>query len=91
MTQDSVVSICVSAMELAMKVAMPLLLVGLIVGLLVSIFQAVTQIQEATLAFVPKAIAVSVALLVCGHWMITEAVDFTEGLFAMIPTYLGDG
>ena len=52
-------------------------------------FQSITQIQEPTLSFVPKAVAVAIALLVCGHWMISEAVSFTQGLFALIPTYTG--
>ena len=58
------------------------------VGFAISVFQSITQIQEATLSFVPKAIAVSIALIVCGHWMISEAVTFTNQLFAMIPSYL---
>jgi flagellar biosynthetic protein FliQ len=91
MTEANVLALALQALLLAAKLAAPMLVTSLVVGFAISVFQSVTQIQEATLAFVPKAIAVSVALLVCGHWMITEAVDFTNNLFAMIPTYLGDG
>ena len=91
MTEANVLALALQALVLAAKLAAPMLVTSLVVGFAISVFQSITQIQEATLAFVPKAIAVSVALLICGHWMITEAVDFTEGLFAMIPTYLGDG
>ena len=67
MSQDQVISICVSAMELAMKIALPILLVGLILGLLVSIFQAVTQIQEQTLSFIPKIVGLGVVLSSSGR------------------------
>jgi flagellar biosynthetic protein FliQ len=91
MTESDVLALALQALLLAAKLAAPMLVTSLVVGFAISVFQSITQIQEATLAFVPKAIAVSVALLVCGHWMITEAVDFTTGLFAMIPRYLGNG
>jgi flagellar biosynthetic protein FliQ len=89
MSQDQVISICVSAMELAMKVAMPLLLVGLIVGLLVSIFQAATQIQEQTLSFIPKIAGLAVVLVVGGPWMLGQLITWTEGLYAEIPKLVG--
>jgi flagellar biosynthesis protein FliQ len=90
MNENQVIDLALRALLLAGELAAPLLITALVVGFAISVFQSITQIQEATLAFVPKAIAVSVALLVCGHWMITEAVDFTNGLFAMIPSYLGE-
>ena len=62
---------------------------ALVVGFIVSLLQSVTQIQEVTLSFVPKAIAAAVALLVSGHWMISELVSFTHELFARIPSLLG--
>jgi flagellar biosynthesis protein FliQ len=89
MSQDQVISICVSAMELAMKVAMPMLLVGLIVGLLVSIFQAATQIQEQTLSFIPKIAGLAVVLVVGGPWMLGQLLTWTEGLYAEIPKLVG--
>ena len=89
MSQDQVISISVSAMELAMKIATPLLLVGLIVGLLVSIFQAVTQIQEMTLTFIPKVLALAVVLVVAGPWMLGQLLSWTEELYGQIPKLVG--
>jgi len=89
MTQDQVISICVSAMELAMKIAMPLLLVGLVVGLLVSIFQAATQIQEQTLSFIPKIAGLAVVLVVGGPWMLGQLITWTQGLYSEIPKLVG--
>jgi flagellar biosynthesis protein FliQ len=89
MSQDTVVSICTSAMEVAMKVALPLLLVGLIVGLAVSIFQAVTQIQEQTLSFIPKIAGLAVVLVVAGPWMLGQLLTWTEQLYAQIPNLVG--
>ncbi len=66
-----------------------MLVTALVVGFSVSLVQSVTQIQEVTLSFVPKAIAAAVALLVCGHWMISELVTFTHQLFERIPALLG--
>jgi len=59
------------------------------VGFAISLFQSVTQIQEATLSFVPKAIGVGVALLASGNWMLHELITFTTGLYNQIPTLLG--
>jgi flagellar biosynthesis protein FliQ len=89
MSQDTVISVCVSAMEVAMKIALPLLLVGLVVGLLVSIFQAVTQIQEQTLSFIPKIAGLAVVLVVLGPWMLGQIVAWTEELYAQIPSMVG--
>jgi flagellar biosynthesis protein FliQ len=89
MSQDSVISICVSAMEVAMKIALPLLLVGLIVGLIVSIFQAVTQIQEQTLSFIPKIAGMAVVLVVAGPWMLSQILSWTEELYSQIPALVG--
>jgi flagellar biosynthesis protein FliQ len=89
MSQDQVISLCVSAMELALKIATPLLLVGLIVGLLVSIFQAVTQIQEQTLSFIPKIAGMAVVLVVAGPWMLGQLLSWTEELYGQIPKLVG--
>jgi flagellar biosynthetic protein FliQ len=91
MDQNQVVDLALRALMLAAELAAPLLITALVVGFAISVFQSITQIQEATLSFVPKAIAVAIALVVCGHWMITEAVDFTNGLFALLPKLLGGG
>ncbi len=89
MNQNQVIDLALRALMLAAELSAPLLVTALVVGFAISVFQSITQIQEATLSFVPKAIAVAIALLVCGHWMISEAVSFTNQLFAMIPSYLG--
>ena len=89
MNQDVVISLAMQAMSLALKVGLPLLLAGLVVGLIVSIFQAVTQIQEMTLAFIPKIIAVGVVLVVAGPWMLGQIVGYTEQLYGGIPGLVG--
>jgi flagellar biosynthetic protein FliQ len=89
MTDTQVVHLGLQAMTLAVKLGAPILLTALIVGFAVSLFQSVTQIQEVTLSFVPKAIAVGIALLVTGNWMLHEMVSFTTGIFAQIPALIG--
>ncbi len=89
MNQDVVVNLAMDALMLGLKVAMPLLLAGLIVGLVVSVFQAVTQIQEMTLAFIPKIIAVAVVLVVGGPWMLGQLVSYTVSLYESIPEMTG--
>ncbi|MGY1699056.1 flagellar biosynthesis protein FliQ [Geodermatophilus sp. SYSU D00766] len=89
MTDADVTEIAVETMTVGAKVAAPVLLTALLVGFLISLFQAATQIQEPTLSFVPKMIAVSVALLVTGNWVLAEMVSFTEHLFDQLPRLLG--
>ena len=89
MTPQMVVSLGREALMLTVMISGPLLLFALIVGLLISIFQAVTQIQEMTLTFVPKILAVALALLLFLPWMINMATDFTRHIFDMIPTLVG--
>ena len=89
MNQDVVINLAMDAMGLAMKVGLPLLLAGLIVGLLVSIFQAVTQIQEQTLAFIPKILAIAGVLIVGGPWMLNQLLSYTTDLWSRIPTLVG--
>jgi flagellar biosynthesis protein FliQ len=79
------------AMIAAAKLSAPVLITALVVGFAISLFQSVTQIQEPTLAFVPKAVAVAIVLLISGHWMISEMVDFTHALFEKIPGLLAGG
>jgi flagellar biosynthetic protein FliQ len=88
-TDSDITDIAVQTMMLAAKVAAPILLTSLLVGFAISLFQAATQIQEPTLSFVPKVIAVSIALLVTGNWTLSELVSFTHQLFAMLPHLLG--
>jgi len=89
MTQDTVVSIVVQAMTVGLKVGLPILLVGLVIGLLVSIFQAVTQIQEQTLSFIPKIAGLAVVLVIAGPWMLGQLLNWTEDLYGQIPKLVG--
>ena len=89
MNDSQVVHLGLQAMTMAAKLSAPVLLTALMVGFAISLFQSVTQIQEATLSFVPKAIGVGVALLASGNWMLHELITFTTGLYNQIPTLLG--
>jgi flagellar biosynthetic protein FliQ len=89
MTQDTVVSVAVSAMELALKVGAPIMLVGLVIGLAVSVFQAVTQIQEQTLSFIPKIVGMAVLVVIAGPWMLGQLITWTQQLYAGIPSMVG--
>jgi flagellar biosynthetic protein FliQ len=89
MTDNQVITIGLQAMTMAAKLCAPILITALVIGFAISLFQSVTQIQEATLSFVPKAIGVAVALLVSGNWMLHELVTFTTGLYNQIPKLLG--
>jgi flagellar biosynthesis protein FliQ len=89
MNQDTVVSLATQAMILALKIAGPMLVAGLVVGLLVSIFQAVTSIQEQSLTFIPKVIAVAVLIVVLGPWMLDQLVGYAQNLYLSIPSLIG--
>lgn len=89
MTPESVLDIGRQALYLTMLLAGPLLGAALVVGLLVGVFQAATQIQEMTLSFIPKLMALVFALLVAGPWMLAQLRDFTIELFVAIPGMLG--
>ena len=88
MTVDEVTAIASSALYLVIKVAAPVLLVSLIVGLLISIFQTVTSIQEQTLTFVPKILAVFLSLIVLGNWMLSELSGFMVTLWSDFSRYV---
>ncbi|HEY5248627.1 MAG TPA: flagellar biosynthetic protein FliQ [Dermatophilaceae bacterium] len=88
MNDSAVMHIAVETMILATKLGAPILLVSLAVGFGVSVLQSVTQIQEITLSFVPKLFAVAVVILVSGHWMLDQAIDFTRALFEALPQLL---
>ena len=85
MSEDMVIDVGMDALMVALKVALPLLAAGLIVGLLVSIFQAITQIQEPTLVFIPKILAMVAVGVVAGPWMLDQVLTWTEQLYAGIP------
>jgi flagellar biosynthetic protein FliQ len=85
MTPETVMTMGRQAMEVTLLVAAPLLLVALVIGLVVSIFQAATQINEATLSFIPKLVGVVVALVVAGPWMLSVMTDYMRQVLTGIP------
>lgn len=89
MTPETVMTIGTRALEMTLLLAAPLLLVALAVGLVVGIFQAATQINEMTLSFIPKLVALAAALAVAGRWMLGTLMDYTRELFASIPGLIG--
>lgn len=88
MTPDLVMQIARDAIEITLYLALPILGVGLVVGLLISVFQAMTQIQEATLTFVPKLVVVLVALLFLSPWMMRKMISYTEQVIVNLPQYV---
>ncbi|TFC75576.1 flagellar biosynthesis protein FliQ [Cryobacterium sp. TMS1-20-1] len=91
MDTNAVLDIGLQGLILAAKLSAPILITALVVGFGISLLQSITQIQEVTLSFVPKAVAVALALLITGHWMIAESVSFTYAMFEKIPALLGGG
>ena len=89
MTNELVLSLAERGIYTILLVAGPLLILALAVGLLVSIFQATTQIQEQTLAFIPKIIAVLVGLVIFGPWMLSTMVEFASGIFQNLNLLVG--
>ncbi|MDT3668911.1 MAG: flagellar biosynthesis protein FliQ [Aromatoleum sp.] len=89
MTPGMVVDIGRQAVEITLMMSAPLFLAALVTGLVVSVFQAATQINEMTLTFVPKLVAVFATLVIAGNWMITLITDFTRRLLESIPTVIG--
>lgn len=89
MTPEFVINLGSEAIKLALMVSLPLLGVGLIVGLLVAVLQATTQVQEMTLSFVPKIVAVLLTLMVASPWIIQKLANFTSNLIQSIPTIIG--
>ena len=89
MNQDTVVNLATSAMTLALEVAGPMLLVGLVIGLAVSLFQAVTQIQEQSLSFIPKIVGLAVLIVILGPWMLGQLVSYATNLYLNIPNLVG--
>jgi flagellar biosynthesis protein FliQ len=89
MNQDTVINLATQAMSLALKIAGPLLLVGLVIGLIVSLFQAVTQIQEQSLSFLPKIVGVAVVIVLLGPWMLGQIITYAQNLWMSIPQMVG--
>jgi len=88
MTSDFVIGLARQALENMLIISLPVLTVSLVVGLAISIFQAVTQLQETTLTFVPKIIVTFIALLIFGPWMINRITDFTREILQNIPNWI---
>ncbi|AMD92730.1 flagellar biosynthesis protein FliQ [Desulfomicrobium orale] len=88
MTPEFVIGFARQSIELTMSISLPMLGVGLAVGVVVSILQAATQIQEMTLTFVPKIIAVFLALLISFPWVMDKMITFTQDIFLNFPQYI---
>lgn len=88
MSEDFIIQLGQQAVWVVLKVCAPVLILGLLVGLLVSIFQATTQIQEQSLAFIPKILAVIVAFIFFGPWMLTVVLDFTRRILGDLSSFV---
>ena len=88
MTEEFVVRLAMDALWTGLKVAGPILIVTLVVGLVISTIQAVTQVNEATLNFVPKALALIATLALLGPWMLNTLVSYAASIFAGLPTFV---
>jgi flagellar biosynthetic protein FliQ len=88
MPESQALDIARHAVLMALQLCLPILMVSLVVGVIVSLFQAVTQIQEQTLTFVPKLLTICLALVLLGPWMLHRLVGFTAGLFSSLPTVI---
>ena len=89
MNAQQVLTVGQQALTMMLTVSAPVLLVALVVGLVVSIFQAATQINEATLSFVPKVLAAVAVLAIAGPWMVTTLVDYIRQMLMAIPSAVG--
>ena len=88
MTQGEILDFSRQALWTACLVGLPILILSMVVGVAVSIFQAMTQIQEATLSFVPKILVMVIAFIFFGPWMLSTLVGFTQNLFRSLPTMI---
>jgi flagellar biosynthetic protein FliQ len=89
MTPESVMALGYQAMKMTLLLGAPLLLVALISGLIISLFQAATQINEMTLSFIPKLLAVCATMVIAGPWMLNAILDYMRQLFSSIPQLVG--
>lgn len=89
MTPETIITIGQQALLVLLMVCAPMLLAALAVGLLVSIFQAATQINEMTLSFIPKLVAVFVTMIIAGPWIMSTLLDYIRRLFMQIPVLIG--
>ncbi|MDY6077262.1 flagellar biosynthetic protein FliQ [Mobiluncus sp.] len=88
MNSSAVLDLALTAMLMGAKLSAPILITSLVVGFLISLFQSITQIQEVTLTFVPKTVAVGIALYISGYWMLQTLVTTTQDMMARIPALL---
>ena len=86
--ENEIIAMAIEMMKVAMILSFPVLLVSMIVGLVISIFQATTQINEMTLSFVPKLIAVAIVMILTAPWTMNNMIDFTTKTFKMIPNFI---
>ena len=89
MTPEMVINLIQQALEVAILLSAPMLLTALVTGLIVSVFQAATQINEMTLSFIPKLLAVFLVIVLAGPWMMSMMVDFTRRLITGLPGFIG--
>ncbi|MDY6791188.1 MAG: flagellar biosynthesis protein FliQ [Thermodesulfobacteriota bacterium] len=89
MTPELITGYFIEAIKMAILLSAPMLLSGLIIGLMVSIFQAATQINEMTMTFIPKMLAVAVALIISFPWMLQVMIDFMKNMITGLPSYVG--
>lgn len=89
MTPTTVIEIGRNALEITLLISAPLFISALVTGLIISIFQAATQINEATLSFVPKLVVIFITMIVAGPWMITVLTDYVRRLYESIPGMIG--
>ncbi|BBF42972.1 flagellar biosynthesis protein FliQ [Lachnospiraceae bacterium KM106-2] len=88
MTQDAVIEIATNTVWIILKTSAPLLIISLVVGLIISIFQTVTSIQEQTLTFVPKLVAILIMIVIFGEWMMNNIVEFFVQLVTNMSSYI---
>ena len=89
MSDVEILNILTSALAVSARIAGPLLLIALVIGVAVSLFQAVTQVQEMSLTFVPKLAGIAVTLVFAGNWMLRELVGWVEALWSALPAMVG--
>jgi flagellar biosynthetic protein FliQ len=89
MTPETVINLIQQALEVAILLSAPMLLTALVTGLIVSVFQAATQINEMTLSFIPKLLAIFLVIVLAGPWMMSMMVDFTRRLITGLPSFIG--
>lgn len=88
MSDTTIISLALQTMLVALKLSAPILVTSLVIGFTISLFQSMTQIQEFTLAFVPKVVGIGLVLLISGNWMLHTLISFTQHLFEQIPSLL---